>query len=690
VAGAHVYDATNPEARDIYWEHLPGKLLAQGWDAFWLDSAEPEEYWPHMGDAILSSRQLAIGNGAEFTNVFPLVHTLGVQDHWKAQNPSKRVFLLTRSAFLGQQRVGATVWSGDVYGTYWGLSHQVPAGLNFALSGAPYWTTDIGGYWPPHEDPLADPAFQELYARWFEYGTFCPIFRTHGHRPHNELWSFDKVEPILVSYDKLRYRLMPYIYSLAWKVTSEDYTIQRPLVMDWRTDPKTWNLGDEFMFGPAILVNPVLKANATRRSVYLPAAACVVRLLDRQIAQGRPGHRSRCASRSHAALRARGFHRPMGPQIEYAAQDPAGPIELRIYRGADGKFDLYEDAGDGYEYEKGEHAVIPFAGTITPVLTIGARQGSFPGSSNTAEFRVVLVADGHGVGAEVTGSANAESATKARKLRQPSSNLRLRRTSQRLVRAALTLLRGKEGWIMTHCKLSLLLAAVLCAPLGAQSQSADPCAALAGLKIDGVEITKAALVPAGTTVPPPYPGAQGIGPLPAHCRVDGIINRRKGVDGPGIRHRLCSCSCPSPAAWNGDFMMQGGGGGNGIVAYPAGANYAGDKPALSRGFAVASTDTGHKAKTGAFDFSFMRDQQAYLDFAFLANAEVAGVAKQIIATITQTRGVLLLRRLLHWRARRHDSFAALSHGLQRHRFRRPSHAHRPFQSCHRPMDPRCL
>ena len=214
VSDAHVYDATNPEARDIYWQHLPGKLLAQGWDAFWLDSAEPEEYWPHMGDAILSSRQIAIGNGAEFTNVFPFAHTLGVQDHWKAQNPGKRVFLLTRSAFLGQQRVGATVWSGDVYGTYWGLSHQVPAGLNFALSGSPYWTTDIGGYWPPHEDPLADPAFQELYARWFEYGTFCPIFRTHGHRPHNELWSFDKVEPILVSYDKLRYRLMPYIYSL--------------------------------------------------------------------------------------------------------------------------------------------------------------------------------------------------------------------------------------------------------------------------------------------------------------------------------------------------------------------------------------------------------------------------------------------------------------------------------------------
>ena len=182
---------------------------------------------------------------------------------------------------------------------------------------------------------------------------------------------------------------------------------------------------------------------------------------------------------------------------------------------------------------------------------------------------------------------------------------------------------------MTKCKLSLLLVSALCAPLSAQSQSAENCAALAGLKIDAVEITKAALVPAGTTVPPPYPGAPSIGPLPAHCRVDGVINRRKGVDGQefGIGFAL---ALPENAAWNGDFMMQGGGGGNGIIAYPAGANYPGDKPALSRGFAVASTDTGHKAKTGAFDFTFMRDQQAYLDFAFLANAEVAGVAKQII------------------------------------------------------------
>jgi feruloyl esterase len=160
--------------------------------------------------------------------------------------------------------------------------------------------------------------------------------------------------------------------------------------------------------------------------------------------------------------------------------------------------------------------------------------------------------------------------------------------------------------------------------------TSNPCADLFQLKVGDVEITKAELIPGGTMAPAPYPGAAAIGPLPAHCRVDGVINRRKGVDGQefGIGFAL---ALPDQAAWNGDFMMQGGGGGNGFVAYPTGVSYAGDRPALIRGFAVASTDTGHQAKTGSFDFSFMRDQQAYLDFAFLANAEVAGVAKQIIA-----------------------------------------------------------
>src|SRR5271157_2304054 len=409
VPGAHVYDPSSPEARDIYWNRLPGKLLAQGWDSFWLDSAEPEEFWPHMGDAILRNKQLAIGNGAEYTNVFPLLHTLGVQDHWKAQTSRKRVFLLTRSAFFGQQRVGATVWSGDVFTSYWALSHQVPAGLNFALSGYPYWTTDIGGYWPAFPGVIEQPAYQELYARWFEFGTFCPIFRTHGHRPNNELWTYDKVEPTLIRYDKLRYRLMPYIYSLAWKVSSEDYTVQRALVMDWRTDEKTWNIGDEFMFGPAILVNPVLKANATHRSVYLPPSPA---WYDFWTGNSVPGGQEIDADapldRMPLYVRA-GSILPMGPDIEYATQDAGGPIELRIYRGADGEFNLYEDAGDSYDYEKGQHSVIPITwNDQAGVLTIGAREGSYPGMIEKRTFRIVLVGKGHGIGGEVTTEADQE------------------------------------------------------------------------------------------------------------------------------------------------------------------------------------------------------------------------------------------------------------------------------------------
>jgi len=402
VPNAHVYDATNPKAREFYWNNLAGKLFSQGWDAFWLDSAEPEEYWPHMGDAILRNKQIWIGNGAEYTNVFPLMHTLGVQEHWRAATDRKRVFLLTRSAFFGQQRVGATVWSGDVYGSYWGLRHQVAAGLNFALSGHPYWTTDIGGYWPPHDNPIPDPKYQELYARWFEYGVFCPIFRTHGHRPANEIWSYDKVEPILIDYDKLRYRLMPYIYSLAWRVTNDDYTIQRPLVMDWRTDPNARDIGDEFMFGPSILVSPVLEPSASRRTLYLPESQA---WYDFWTGASQTGGRTIDADapleRIPLYIRA-GSILPLGPEIQYAGEQAAGPIELRIYRGADGKFDLYQDAGDSYDYEKGAYSVIPLRWSDSKrMLTIGEHKGTYPEMPATVQFHVVWVSPGHGSGAVV-------------------------------------------------------------------------------------------------------------------------------------------------------------------------------------------------------------------------------------------------------------------------------------------------
>jgi alpha-D-xyloside xylohydrolase len=408
VPGAQIYDPSNPAAADFFWNQFVGKLFAQGWDAFWLDSSEPEEAWPYVGDAILRDKKLAIGPGLEYTNAFPLLHTGGVAEHWKQANADmkidKRVFLLTRSAFMGQQRNGATVWSGDVYSSWWALRRQVPAGLNFALSGYPYWTTDIGGYHPLNYAQTLPPGYQELYARWFEYGAFCPVFRTHGHRDANELWTYDKVFPALLAVDRLRYRLLPYVYSLAWKVTSEDYTIQRPLVMDFRQDPATREIGDQFMFGPALLVSPVLTEGATQRTLYLPAGT---RWYDFWTGMHDEGgatvYVDAPIDRIPLAVRA-GSILPLGPAIEYAGQ-ATDPIEVRVYPGANADFTLYEDGGDGYAYERGAHATISIHwNDATRTLTLGARQGSYPGMAAGHTFNVVMVSAGHGVGGDATAS----------------------------------------------------------------------------------------------------------------------------------------------------------------------------------------------------------------------------------------------------------------------------------------------
>jgi alpha-D-xyloside xylohydrolase len=405
------YDATNPAAGDFYWKNLLGKLAAQGWDGFWLDSSEPEKQYPHGGqsDATLYDKKLFIGNGALYTNLFPLMHTGNIYTHWREATDKKRLFILTRSGFAGDQRYAATTWSGDVFSTFQVFTRQIPAGLNFALSGMPYWTTDIAGYGPPYARDTHDPSYQELYTRWYEFGTFCPIFRTHGHRANeeNELFSYEPVTPILVSYDKLRYRMLPYIYSLAWKVTNDDSTIMRPLVMDWRTDEKVWNIGDEFMFGPSILVSPVTQEGAKERYLYLPQAP---RWYDfwtgKEMQGGQRFDADAQLDRIPLYVKA-GSILPLGPEVEYAEENPGAPIELRIYRGANGRFDLYQDQGDTYNYEKGERALIPIewnesAGT----LTLGARTGSYPGMPKTQKFNVIFVRENHGIGGAVSDVAD--------------------------------------------------------------------------------------------------------------------------------------------------------------------------------------------------------------------------------------------------------------------------------------------
>lgn len=405
------YDATNPDAGAFYWKNLLGKLAGQGWDGFWLDSSEPEVQYTHGGqsDAALYDKKLFIGNGALYTNVFPLMHTGNIYSHWRESTDKKRLFILTRSGFAGDQRYAATTWSGDVFSTFQAFTRQIPAGLNFALSGMPYWTTDIAGYGPPYARDTHDPSYQELYARWYEFGAFCPIFRTHGHRSNeeNELFSYEPVTPILVSYDKLRYRMLPYIYSLAWKVTSDDSTIMRPLVMDWRTDEKVWNIGDEFMFGPAILVSPVTQEGAKERYLYLPPAPRWYDFWTGKEMQGDQRFDSEAPINRIPLYIKAGSILPLGPEVEYAGEKPGAPIELRIYRGADGHFDLYQDQGDTYNYEKGERALIPIEWDESRrTLTIGARNGSYPGMPQNQKFNVVFVSDNHGIGGEVSASVD--------------------------------------------------------------------------------------------------------------------------------------------------------------------------------------------------------------------------------------------------------------------------------------------
>jgi alpha-D-xyloside xylohydrolase len=395
-AGSALYDATNPEARKYYWSLIDKSLFKIGADAWWQDTTEPET--EHREDSVMVTNHVFAGNGARYANIFPLLTTKAVYEGQRAASDQKRVFILSRSAFAGSQRNSVAVWSGDVNSDWESLRRQIPAGLNYSLSGLPYWTTDIGGFTSANPN---DPSYRELFVRWFQFGTFCPILRVHGTRStdQNELWSYGpEAQKILTSYDTLRYELMPYIYSLAWKTTNEAYTPMRPLVMDFRTDVRAQNIGDQFLFGPSILVNPVTEPDATTRHLYLPKAQWYDFWTGKVLDGGRAIDAPVTLDRIPLYVRA-GSILPMGPDMEYATEKPADPIELRIYRGADASFTLYEDENDTYNYEKGAYSTIPIEwNEAAQTLTVGDRQGSFPGMRNSRQFKVVFVAETHGTG----------------------------------------------------------------------------------------------------------------------------------------------------------------------------------------------------------------------------------------------------------------------------------------------------
>ena len=391
-----VYDATDPEARKYYWQLMDKALFNIGIDAWWLDTTEPET--EGQEENILLHHKLAIGSGDRYVNIYPLMTTGAVYDGQRSASDKKRVFILSRSAFAGDQRYGVTAWSGDINSDFLTFARQIPAGLNFALSGLPYWTTDIGGFVSGDPD---DPGYRELFVRWFQFGTFNPILRVHGTRKtdQNELWSYGPdAQKILTSFDRLRYRMLPYIYSLAWKTTSESYTTMRPLVMDFRTDVRAQNIGDQFMFGPAFLVNPVTEPAATTRALYLPQSKWYDFWTGSLITGNRTIEADAPLERLPLYIRA-GSILPLGPDEEWSTEKPADPIELRIYQGADGDFTLYEDENDTYNYEKGAYATIPLHwDEAHQTLVIGDRKGQFPGMMESRTFRVVFVGQGHGSG----------------------------------------------------------------------------------------------------------------------------------------------------------------------------------------------------------------------------------------------------------------------------------------------------
>ena len=402
--GNALYDATNPAAAAYYWNLVDQSLFKIGADAWWMDTDEPET--EGQEENILLGHKLAIGSGNRYANLYPLIDTATVYHGQRNETVQKRVFILSRSAFAGNQRNAVTAWSGDVLSDFESFKRQIPAGLNFALSGIPYWTTDIGGFFIGNPN---DPAYRELFVRWFQFGAFCPIFRVHGTRTtnENELWSYGpEAQKILTSFDRLRYRLLPYIYSLAWKTTSDSYTLMRPLAMDFRLDTRAQNIGDQFMFGPALLVNPVTEPGATARHLYLPKAKWYDFWTGHDTEGGRAVDSPAPLDRIPLFVRA-GSILPMGPDLQYSTEKPADPIELRLYPGADGEFTIYEDENDNYDYEKGAYATISLHwDDAQQRLTIGDRQGSFPGMLEKRTFHIVKVGPNHGAGIDATEQAD--------------------------------------------------------------------------------------------------------------------------------------------------------------------------------------------------------------------------------------------------------------------------------------------
>ncbi|HKK47138.1 MAG TPA: TIM-barrel domain-containing protein [Balneolaceae bacterium] len=412
-SGVRVYDAYNPEARDIYWKYLKNGLFSLGIDGWWMDSTEPDHLDPKPSDL---DNKTYLGTFRKVRNAYPLMTVGGVSKHQRSVTSNKRVFILTRSAFAGQQRYGDVIWSGDVVASWKALRNQISAGLNLSLTGIPYWNSDIGGFFLWNYDhPLKNAAYRELYTRWIQFGAFCPMMRSHGTDAPREIYQFgkkgDRVYDAIDKSINLRYQLLPYIYSTSWQVTENQSTMMRALAMDFANDRKVLDINDQYMFGKSFLVSPVTESMYSKKvvngkdttyvadfsktkdeEVYLPKGADWFDFwTGEKYGGGQTVNKKAPIDIIPLYVRA-GSILPIGPQVQYATEKKWDDLEIRVYPGADGKFVLYEDENDNYDYEKGIYSTITFVWDDSKkTLTIDKRKGSFPGMLKKRQFRIVKV-----------------------------------------------------------------------------------------------------------------------------------------------------------------------------------------------------------------------------------------------------------------------------------------------------------
>lgn len=397
------YDAYNADARKLFWNQMNEHIYSKGMDAWWMDASEPDI----LSNASMDYRKklstpTALGSSTQYFNTYALMNAMAIYNGQRSVDTNKRVFLLTRSGFAGLQKYSTAVWSGDI-GTRWeDMKAQISAGLNFAIAGIPYWTMDIGGFCVEHRYEVAKEGsedmeeWRELNTRWFQFGAFCPLFRVHGQYPFREIYNISpethKAYQSMVYYDKLRYRLMPYIYTLAGKTYFDDYTIMRAMVMDYANDAKVHNISDQFMFGSALMVCPVYKYKATERSVYFPNGNGWFDFYTGKFIAGgtsmavdAPYERIPLYAKEGAIL-------PVGPVVQYASEKHNEPITLMVYTGKDGSFKLYNDDGTSYSYQNGHYSTVELSyNEATRSLTIGNRQGEYDGMQKNIRFNIIWV-----------------------------------------------------------------------------------------------------------------------------------------------------------------------------------------------------------------------------------------------------------------------------------------------------------